>query len=504
MSNQSLHRKIGLPGAIFFLLGNIVGIGIFLTPGEVANLTGNPYIFLAVWVVGGIMALAGAMSSAELGIMMPHAGGDYVFLRKLYGLPWGFLYGYLSFFISFSGTIAVAATGIVQYQISALLGSYIPFGYELLAFNIPEVSLGLITVEPYEYSLQLKHLVAMGIVVMLTALNHFGIKGSSKIQIIITIIPISFFAIAGLIIVIMSFMGSGETSVMLHANLDQASQITTKSSLTSLSMALLPVFYTYTGWNAALYLAEDVKRPHRTLPISMIISILVVSVMYVLFNLVLLATNPFSELSGDSYNFVAANSRAWGILIGDWAGDFLNIVIVLLILAGVNTTILAGSRMYLAMARDGIFPVQASRLHHKHNTPWISLWAQCAITCLIIFVFLDFNRILNITTLTMIFLSMLTISTVFVMRRQNTKEFHVVRNRNKKIFRVLGYPFMPILYIGLSLFILIGTIFGSEVRMGQAISGGILILAGFAIYFIFGFIRLKRNGKTNNKQDLES
>ncbi|MCB1174584.1 MAG: APC family permease, partial [Leptospiraceae bacterium] len=427
------------------------------------------------------------MSSAELGMMMPHAGGDYVFLRRMYGLPWGFLYGYLSFFISFSGAIAVAATGVVQFQISALLGYWIDFDHNLISFELQALNMGLFETGVWHYAFKIQHLFAIGLVLLLTTLNYFGIKASSVIQSTITIIPIAFFAIAGLIIVILALLGSGETSYLLYQNFEKAS--TGSTDITTFARALLPVFFTYTGWNAALYLAEDVKRPHRVLPISMIVSLLIVSSMYLLFNLVLLASNPFEELSGANYNFIDANKRAWGILIGDWAGDFLNVVIVLLILAGLNTTILAGSRMYLAMARDGIFPAQAAKLHSRHNTPYISLWAQAGITCLIIFVFLDFDKILSVTTMTMIFLSMLTISTVFILRRHTSEEYTTIREANKKLFRVLGYPWMPLLYIGLSLFILFGAIFGSDVGAGQAIIGGALIAIGYIVYVIFGYVK---------------
>ena len=482
---NELRRRVGVADATFIILGNIIGIGIFLTPVEVARTTQEPLIFLGMWLIGAVVAMAGAMSSAELGIMMPHAGGDYVFLRKTYGLPWGFLYGYLSLIFTYTGSIAVMAVGIVHYQGQTILGDYggslqIP----LLVFDIGPWSLfGLLNFEIFHYALKVEHFVACGLVLILTGLNIRGLSSSLALQKVVTVAPVIFLVLAGAFILLHGLFFDDQVWNTLQTNLSFHGS-TGMPGPGVFAAAMIPVFFTYTGWNVTLYLAEDIKDPQRVIPLSMILGLGAVALVYFLFCMVLLATIPFQDMLGPNPGDIS--SRALGALFGPEARTLMGFVIAFLILGTLNTTILAGSRVYLAMARDGIFFSQAKRLHPKFGTPSWSLWAQGLWACGLILIFLDFDTILSLTTLMMVFLSMMTISSVFVLRFRHGKDHEIARmDQASPLIRALGYPYFPAFYVLATGAILVGTVMYKENGSDQALLGLVVSLIGFVVYYVW-------------------
>ena len=504
-----LKKSIGISAAVFFILGNVIGIGIFLTPKGVAVQAENPYLFLGLWLFGGLIALAGAMSSAELGIMMPHAGGDYIFLRKTYGMASAFLYGYLSLAFSYTGSIAAMATGVIQYQgqtIAAGLGMDGALTQVLLTIPFPSI----------EHTLEVRHILAILIVLALTLLNWFGVSRSIVLQKLVTIGPAVILIGLGLIIFFQTLFGETEGAI-LAANLNYRSPADLPS-FGRLAAAMIPIFFTYAGWNVTLYLAEDIKNPEKVIPISMIVSLGLITLVYTLFCFVLLARIPFADLI--SPNIGDPASIAWGSVIGSWAawvmGFFNNgvtppadvmqlitsmvisIVIALLILGGLNTSILSGSRVYLAMARDGIFFSQARRLHDRFHTPTWSLWVQGVWACALILIFRDFDTILAIATIIMVFLSIMTISCVFILRFRMGEAHEIRQKKDRMIYRALGYPYFPALYIISTLFILIGTISNdlSEAEdfwSSTTFVAVVVTVIGYVTFLLWK--RLRRNGK---------
>jgi APA family basic amino acid/polyamine antiporter len=484
--NQSneLRRRVGVADATFIILGNIIGVGIFITPVEVARTTQEPWIFLAMWLIGAIVALAGAMSSAELGIMMPHAGGDYVFLRKTFGLPWGFLYGYLSLIFTYTGSIAVMAFAVVHYNGPTILGDDAWLQTVMLSFDVGPWSLfGLIDFDLFEYRLRHEHMVACALILSLTMLNIRGLSNSLMLQKIVTVAPVIFLVVAGLIILFNGLFLDPAALHTLEANLSFHGS----SGMPGpgvFAAAMIPVFFTYTGWNVTLYLAEDIKDPRRVIPLSMIIGLGAVAIVYFLFCTVLLATIPFSEMLGPNPGDLSA--RVMGVIFGHDAKILMSFVIAFLILGTLNTTILAGSRVYLAMARDGIFFSRAKRLHAKFGTPSWSLWAQGLWACGLVVIFLDFDTILSLTTLMMVFLSMMTISSVFVLRWRHGKDHEIARMETKgPLIRALGYPYFPAFYVLATASILIGTVLYKDNGADQALLGLLVSLFGFVVYFIW-------------------
>ncbi len=516
MSDQHvLRRRVGVTDAVFIILGNIIGIGIFLMPAVVAQGAGDPYLFLGLWLVGALIALAGGLSSAELGIMMPRAGGDYVFLRETYGLPWGFLYGYLSLTITYTGSIAAMAVGVAQYQ-GSTIANWLGCGHamdaagktclqnSLLSFDVPEIGAGTwLHFSGMTYSFEVMHVVAIGIVLLLTYLNHIGITRSLLLQKAVTIAPVIFLFLAGVAIIIDGLFIDESVWKTFSANLggeysipaDIAQRIAEKPMIAQIGMAMIPVFFTYTGWNVTLYLAEDIKNPEKVIPKSMLIGIGFVGVVYMLFCMVLLATIPFGEIVAGEGDLA---SRALSVVFGGLAGTIMTFVIAFLVLGTLNTTVLSGSRVYLAMARDGIFFRRARELHPRYETPTWSLWLQCLGACLLILIFLDFGTIVDLTTIMMMFLSIMTISSVFILRRRHRRDPVAVAKQEGGRVRALGYPYLPAFYVASVVLILVVNIFFDSGARLEALLGVVVALIGFAMYYLWRSVFASNGGAPGN------
>lgn len=471
MESGQLKRTVGARDAFFVIVGNIIGIGIFIIPPVVAGAAGEPFLFLGLWLLGGLIAFAGAMSSAELGILMPHAGGDYVFLRKTYGVSWGFLYGYLSFIFSYTGSIATMAVAVAFFQGATLFGP----GMHAVAASF--------TVFGYLYELRVDHLAACALILAITAVNHAGIGKSILLQRIATALPLVFLAGAGGVILFQAFTGAGGEQLATNFSFESGRSV----SWFACAAALVPIFFAFTGWNVTLYLAEDIKEPERNIPLSMILSLGFVTLVYMLFCLTLLATIPFETLMSEFPKDVSA--LAVQALLGASAGPIMAAVIALFIISSLNTTILAGSRLYLAMARDGIFFAGAGKIGPRTGAPYVSLWLQGLWACALILIFREFDRILAVTTVIMLFLSAVTISSVFVLRRRLGAEHGALQMKNRLLSRALGYPFLPAFYIIAIVIILAGTILSDESGWIKALAAALVTAAGFGVYFVWSRLR---------------
>ncbi len=203
-NHQLLKRQLSTSDVIFLIMANVIGVGIFLTPPQVANAISSPIWFLLVWLLGGLIALSGAMTSAELGVLLPRADGDYIFLKESYGKSLGFMYGYLSFTISFTGSVATLATGVINYQGRTIFGQAI----ENTLFTIPFVDI------PITY-LQFLPIV---IIFVFTSINHYGLKNSITVQKVITLGPILILLISGLVIIFNVFFDHANYAKIVALN----------------------------------------------------------------------------------------------------------------------------------------------------------------------------------------------------------------------------------------------------------------------------------------------
>ena len=408
-------RRLGAGPALALVAGSMLGIGIFIAPPVVAANVARPGQFMLVWLLGGLAALVGALSVAELGAMMPRAGGDYPYLRISYGRGIAFATGWLQLLAVFPGSLATMAAGTAKFQLPVLLGG---------AYDLP-ARLG-VPVEPAMFW-------AVAIVVGLTVLNHVGVVISGRAQVALTTIPVVVLLLASL--VVLERMGGfrGETT--------PAPDMPTLTVLHGLALAYLPVYFAYSGWNAAIFIGGEIRDPGRALPRALVGGTLLVIVLYTALCVGFLAVFPLSDLAGVGEAGTAAARRLFG-----HAGELAVTTLILLAMLGsINGTVLTGSRIAYAMAKHGHCPRPAAGLHPRHKTPVVALWGQAAWT-LVLLATQRFEELMNYTSAAMLITGTLTVLAVMVLRRKLPEQ--------PRPYRIPLYPVPPLLYAGSSLAVL--------------------------------------------------
>jgi len=333
---MALKRVLGATDAAWLVAGNMIGAGIFLTPGLVAvHLPGAAW-HLGAWLLGGLLALSGAAIYGELGARMPEAGGDYRYLSTAFGPVWGFVTGWSAFLLTFSGAAAAMAQVAVHHLVRALTGAEVAEGLSGRA-------------------------AASLLILALTAANVAGARFSGRTTTVLTALPL-----VGLAILFGYGLLSGDGSVHPPENPFRAPSAAWPMAL---GAAMLPVFFTYSGWNAAAYVAGEVRDPGRNLPRGLLAGTALIAVVYLSVNTVLLFTLPHGDLAGSTTSAAIAAKR----LLNPAADRVLSAFIALAILGSANVTLMAGARIYYAMARDRLAP-RALNSENRAGVPGVALW----------------------------------------------------------------------------------------------------------------------------------
>lgn len=406
-------RSLGSLPALALVAGSMLGIGIFIAPPVVAAQLDHPGTFLAMWIVGGMSALFGALAVAELGAMMPRAGGDYPYLRLAYGPGIAFGVGWLQLLAIFPGSLATMAVGTASFQLPVVLGPY----YELPA------QLGLPPMITWAF------LIILG----LTALNHIGVVVSGRLQVVLTGIPVVVLLAASVGVLLLEGTDGGawasSTEPMATPGIEAA------------ALAFLPVYFAYSGWNAAIFVGGEIRNPARNLPRALVGGTLGVTALYFILCVGFLAVFPMTDLA----NVGEAGTAAAGTLFGRIGELGVTTLILLAMLGSINGTVLTGSRIAYSMARHGHCPSSAGKLHARFRTPVVGLWGQAAVAMVLVLM-QRFEQLMNYTSAAMLITGTLTVMAVVVLRRKLPD--------TKRPYRAWGYPLTPVLYAVSSLFVL--------------------------------------------------
>lgn len=410
-------RSLGSLPALALVAGSMLGIGIFIAPPVVAAQLDHPGTFLAMWIVGGLSALFGALAVAELGAMMPRAGGDYPYLRLAYGPGIAFGVGWLQLLAIFPGSLATMAVGTASFQLPVVLGPY----YELPA------QIGLPPMMTW----------AFVIIMSLTALNHIGVAVSGRLQVLLTGIPVVVLLAASVGVLVSQGVDGGAWA-------SATSRPMTSPGLGAAAMAFLPVYFAYSGWNAAIFVGGEIRNPARNLPRALVGGTLGVTALYFILCVGFLAVFPMTQLA----NVGEAGTAAAGTLFGRIGELGVTTLILLAMLGSINGTVLTGSRIAYSMARHGHCPGSAGKLHARFRTPVVGLWSQAAVAMVLVLV-QGFEQLMNYTSAAMLITGTLTVMAVVVLRRKLPT--------TKRPYRAWGYPFTPVLY-GLSSLAVLGVL----------------------------------------------
>jgi APA family basic amino acid/polyamine antiporter len=401
-----LRRELGLGASILLVVSSVVGSGIFFTPGRVAELVPSVEGMLALWLVGGLLSLAGALANAELGAMLPHAGGDYVFLRRAFHPAAGFTVGWLTFFVIYAGTIATLAAA---------------FGEGLAAFLGRDAGAGSPTVLG----------VAIGLTVAISALNHVGVRWGARANTWTTAVKIA--ALVALVAAA-PLTGAGR---LAHFATPAAAPAATAAAF---GLALSPVLFTFLGWNATLYVASEIRDPGRNLPASLFGGLLVCTVLYLVLNTVYVYALPPDVLRG----VPNAGEAAARVLLGPTGGAWVAVLVLLSILGTLNATVLVGPRIAYAMALDGLFFNAVDGTHARWGTPHVAIWLQCAVSVALLLLFQSFPSSVFASALdyTVFAIVLATMADTLALYRLRWREPHRPRP-----YRAWGYPWVPALYL---------------------------------------------------------
>ncbi len=444
---SSLARRLGPVDAAAIIVSNVIGGGILFTPPQVAASVPRPFFFLATWVAGGALAFAGAMAYAELAALRPKSGGEYVYLDAAFGRVAAFLTGWTSFVAGFSGAIAASAVVFAFY-----LGRFVPAAASdapLLVVPIPWVPL----------TVSRQALVALSVIALMSAIHVRGVGPGRIVGNVLAALKVS--ALVAFIAIGFSF-GTGAA-----ANL-QASAGTVAAG--SWLLALVPVMFTYAGWNAAAYVAEEIRDPGRNVPLALGLGTIAVVAIYLLLNLLYLYVLPIGSLAavrGSVLDVIADK------LLGARAGDIMGVVSLVSLAASISAMTIAGPRVYYAMARDGVFLPSAARVHPRYRTPAVSIVAQSVWSAMLVLSG-GANALIRYTGFAVVLFAGVAVTALFVLRRREPDA--------PRPFNALGYPIAPAVF-AIASFLIVANALYSDPKVSGA--GVLIILAGLPIYWIF-------------------
>jgi len=452
----SLERRLGPFDAAAIIVSNVIGGGILFTPPQVAGAIPHPWFFLGVWAAGGVLAFAGAMAYAELAALRPKAGGEYVYLRAAYGRLAAFLTGWTSFVAGFAGAMAASAVVFVLYLDRFIPGVADPSPF----FVIP------IPFVPLSFSRQT--LVAIAAVWLFAFVHIRGVGPGRVVGNILATLKVT--ALLAFIAVGFAF-GAGST--------DNLQQVAGPMLVSGWLFALIPVMFTYSGWNAAAYMAEEIRDPGRNVPLALGLGTAAVVAVYLLLNLLYLYVMPVGELAavkGSVLDVIADK------LLGVNAGHIMGVVSIISLAAGINAWTFAGPRVYYAMARDAAFFPSAARVHPRFKTPSISIISQAAWTTVLILTG-SLDKLTTYVGFAITLFGGIAVAALFVLR---AREPHAPRP-----FRTWGYPFAPAIFIIATALIVLNALWTDLVLpivhdkpWGPSAAGFLVIGAGLPVYYL--------------------
>ena len=445
MSQPTLDRAIGPFAATLLVIGGIVGSGIFLTTGIMASVLPSPTLLLAAWGAGGLFALAGALTYAELGAMYPRAGGVYVYLKEAFGPLPAFLYGWAMLLVALSGGVAAVAVGFADY----------------LSYFLPSLShtrvLAAVPIGPFIWVLSAGKVVAVASILLLGAVNYLGVRSGSGTNAVLTLAKI-----AGLVLLPVFALAAARVSPVWTPVVPAS----VPSPFVAFGVAMIAVLWANDGFYFLTYSAGEVRDPTRNLPRALTFGLLAVMAIYLAVNLAYLAALPVDELAGTS----RVAERAATALVGPSGATVVALTVVVSTLGCNAAAILGASRLLYAMADSGLFFRAAASVHPRYRSPHV---AVVAITLWASFLALSgtYEQLFTYVVFTSVLFSLFGGLALFRLR-----SLHPSMPRP---YRVWGYPVVPALFVLSSFFVVFNTL---TERPWQSLAGLGLLAIGLPVY----------------------
>lgn len=428
-----LKRQIGLRTATALVVGEVIAVGIFLTPASMAKSLESPFWLLVVWLVMGAMATCGALCYGELAARYPEAGGGYVYLREAYGRPVAFLYGWMALLVMDPGLTAALAVGMASYA-----------GYMV---NLAPTAIKA---------------VAVSTIVLLAAVNMLGVRLGAWLMRWLTIVKL------GLLLFLLLWGFGFQLGDWSNFTPFVARQAGSAPLVGALAGAMVAAFFSFGGWWDVTKLAGEVREPARTLPRALIYGVVIATIVYILTSAVFLYLVPLDAVaSGETFA-----AQAGEVLFGKSGGLVFSLVVVVAVLGSLAALIMSAPRVYFAMARDGLFLPAAAALHPRFGTPARAIGLQ-ALLATILVALGSFNQIISYFIFVVVIFIAMTVAALFVLRRKQP---------NSAGYLTPGYPVTPVIFlllVGLLLLLL-----GSN-NPKQSFLGVAVVALGIPVYYIF-------------------
>ena len=447
-----LVKGLGLVSSTTLVMGSMIGSGVFIVAADISRQVQSPGLLMMTWFVTAAITLIAALSYGELAAAMPHAGGQYVYLREAFGPVFGFLFGWTMFMVIQTGTIAAVAVAFAKYA-----GVFVPW-----------ISADNYLVGAGKIGLTTQQLVGIVIIVILTWTNTRGIRTGAAVQNIFTVAKVA--ALLGLIAV--GFLvGRNPTAVADNFNNFWRSSDWSFTSIRLVGVAMVGSLFSSDAWNNVTFTAGEVRNPRRNLPLSLALGVAIVSGLYIACQFVYLNVLTFDQIQHAANDRVAA--AAADQMFGAAGASIMAAAIMVSTFGCVNGLTLAGARVYFAMAKDKLFFSKAAELDPKTHAPVFALVLQC-IWSVLLTMSGSYNDLLDYVIFAVLLFYILTIAGLFVLRR--------MRPDLERPYRAFGYPVLPALYIvaaGLIEVLLL------LYKPNYTWPGLIIVLLGLPVYFIW-------------------
>ncbi|HET8549371.1 MAG TPA: amino acid permease [Bryobacteraceae bacterium] len=443
-----LVKGLGLLDATTLVMGSMIGSGIFIVSADIARQVQAPGLMIATWIVTAVMTIIAALSYGELAAMMPQAGGQYVYLREAFGRLFGFLYGWTLFLVIQTGTVAAVAVAFAKFT-----GVFFP--------AISETN----RVLPFVNTQQL---LAIGVLVLLTVVNTRGVRTGAVVQNIFTFAKVA--ALLGL--VAFGFLAGRNPDATARnfgdfwGNADWSF-----TTIRLVGVAMVGALFSADAWNNVTFTAGEMRNPRRTLPLSLAVGVGVVSALYIACNFVYLNALPIERIQTAPADRVA--TAVVSQMFGPVGVQLMAAAIMVSTFGCLNGMILAGARVYYAMALDRLFFRRVGSLDPKHHTPVVSLVVQCVWACALTLTG-RYGDLLDYVIFAVLLFYILTIAGVFVLRRR--------RPDADRPYRAIGYPVLPALYIALAGVIEVLLLL---YKPNYTWPGLIIVLLGLPVYWLW-------------------
>ncbi len=471
----AFKKSMNLFSGITLVVGSMIGSGVFIVSADIARSVGSPFYLLLTWLITGIMTIIAALSYGELAAMMPKAGGQYVYLKEAYGSMVGFLYGWTLFWVIQTGTIAAVAVAFAKFT----------------GVLVPDLSENTILVNLSGFSISSAQILGIFSIMVLTFINYRGIKNGKIMQVIFTVVKV--FAIA-MIIILGLIMGSKADFWQMNFShffdasstvLDKATGIISIHDLSGMALiaaigvAMVGSIFSSDAWNNVTFISGEVKNPKRNIPLSLFWGVLIVTIIYILANVAYLCLLPLhgapesKEVIGRGIQFALSDRvgvAAAVQIFGDSAAIIMAVILMISAFGCNNGLILSGARVYYAMAADGLFVKEVSKLN-RFSVPGIALILQ-GIWASLLCLSGKYNDLLDYVVFAVLLFYILTIAGIFILRKKQPEV--------ERPYKAFGYPVLPALYIILAFAVCVDLLI---FKPNYTWPGIIIVLLGIPVYY---------------------